>query len=81
MNGELKRRAIAIIDGEKATVAEKLDLLLGIALDTHGQVTGHEARISTLEAIPSFARQAAKLLLVVGALAAAYAAVSALVPN
>lgn len=78
VNGELKRRAVAIIQGEKATVAERLDLLLGIALDTHEQVTGHEGRISALEVYPQTAGRVAKFLVGLGALAGAALAVLAL---
>lgn len=63
MNGELRDRAIAIIEGgETQSVDEKLTLLLAIALDTHGVVTTHEVRITTLERYPSFVKTSLRVI-------------------
>ena len=69
-NGELRRRAVAIIDGEDADDSEKLDLLLGIALDTHGAVERHEGRIIALEVYPQTVKRVAKFLGGLGGLVA-----------
>ena len=82
MNGSLKRRATAIYDGRyKADDSEKLDVLLGMTLDIHGVVSGeggHEERLSILEVYPQTIRRVAKLLVGLGALAAAIVAIAAL---
>lgn len=63
MNGkELRRRAVAIIDGANADPDEKLDLLLGITLDTHSVVEGHEGRLVVLEAYPATVSRVVKFL-------------------
>ena len=52
MNSELKKRAVAIIDGQSSTTSERLDLLLGITLDIYDTVGDHETRIVGLEVYP-----------------------------
>ncbi len=79
MNGELRRRAVAIIAGKQADPDEKLDLLLGIALDTCSAVESHDDRITTLEVYPDTIKRVVKLLLSVGALAAAIVGIAALI--
>jgi len=75
MNGELKKRVVAIIEGEKATVGEKLDLVLGLTLDTHERVHDHETRLLDLERYPQVGRIAIRAILGLGALAGALAAI------
>lgn len=77
MNGELRRRAVAIIDGDFALPDEKLNLLLGITLDTHSVVEGHEGRLTVLEAYPHTIKRVARFLVWLGAVAAALAAIGA----
>ena len=71
MNGELRRRAVAIIDGADADPDEKLDLLLGITLDTHSVVEKHEGRLTVLEVYPTTIKRLARFLVWMGAVAAA----------
>lgn len=78
MNGETKQRVTAIIQGEKSTVSERLDLLLGMVLDVHETVHGHEARIAGLEMYPQTAKRLGRLILGLGALAGAVAGMIAL---
>jgi len=49
-------------------VSERLNLLLGMVLDVHGTVTGHEKRIAGLEVYPSTAGRVLKFLLGLGGL-------------
>ena len=70
MNGKLKRRAVAIIEGEWARDTEKLDLLLGITLDTHDAVERLEPRVTALEAYPETVKRVGKFLGGLGALVA-----------
>ncbi len=62
MNGELKKRVVAIIDGAKADPDEKLDLLLGLTLDTHSVVERNEGRITDLEVYPATVKRVGKFL-------------------
>lgn len=71
MNGNLKQRVAAIIDGASAPDSEKLTLLLGMTLDVHEVVHGHEKRISALEVYPITISRVAKLLVGLGALGGA----------
>ncbi len=79
MNGELRSRAVAIIAGKQADPDEKLDLLLGITLDTLTVVERNEDRITVLEVYPDTIKRVAKLLVGLGALAAAIVAINAFV--
>ncbi len=72
-NGELRRRAIAIIEGGRASNAEKLDLLLGITLDVQANVTAHDGRLADLERWPEWIKLSGKVVAAVAGLLGFYA--------
>jgi hypothetical protein len=80
-NGRLKARAIAALEGSKAVTPadEKLEILILLSLDTLDAVDDHESRLVTLEAYPVTVKRVSKLLVGLGAVAAALVALAALI--
>lgn len=77
MNHDLRRQAIAVIEGRSASVDTKLDLLLGLTVDVQTAVNGHEERLSAVEVYPETIKRVARFLVACGAVAGAIALVGA----